>query len=96
MGQLLPSDLVEDIKEKFVDVIKRVWNLIVVIIDILESGIWIPGDVILWVFGWAEFENGELTAPHKWYYCMFAVACFLFGIELLKLISITFIVWTKR
>lgn len=43
----------------------------------------IPGELILWVFGWAEWdeEDFEFVAPWKWWYCIFAVSMFLIGIE---------------
>lgn len=96
IGQLLPPGLGDDLKDRLVEIIKKAWDLIVIVINILENGIWLPGDVILWVFGWAEFEDGKINSDFKWYYCMFAVACFLGGIELFKLFAISFIVWTKR
>jgi hypothetical protein len=67
-----------------------------IVIDILQNGLKLPGEVILFVFGWAEFDDGELVADKKWYYCMFAVSMFLIGLEIMKLLALRFLVWTKR
>ena len=87
---------IQDTKTRMLEIIEKVSGIGGIVIDIITTGVYLPGEVILWVFGWAELENRQITAPHKWFYCMFAVACFLGGIELFKLFSIRFIVWTKR
>jgi len=95
MQALLPPKEVDGITA-LVDIFKTVFDIGVVVIDVLVDGIKIPGEVILFVFGWADFENGSLEAPYKSWYCMFAVAMFLAGLEILKLLAVRFVVWTKR
>lgn len=68
--------------------------LIVNLIDALSRGL--PGEVILFLYGWAEFQDGELVAPWKWWYCLFSVFVFVAGLEFFKLIGTRFVVWTKR
>jgi hypothetical protein len=67
-------------------------------LEIVEKGlVLLPGELILFFFGSAEYEAGEgIVAPWKWWYCMSSVAIFLAGIEFFKLVAIRFIVWTKR
>lgn len=96
VGVLLPPVLVTDIQRMLQGIFNSLYELMVVVVDIIETGITIPGELILWVFGWAEWQDGELSAPWKWYYCMFSVAIFLAGIEVLKLFAVRFIIWTKR
>jgi hypothetical protein len=64
-------------------IIKRVFKIVMFVLDISENGlsISIPAELILFVFGWAELEDGELEAPWKWNYCIMAVGIFLAGIE---------------
>lgn len=73
-------------------------KIIMFIQDIIENGIDIPGDAILFYFGWSEFDEDTLTfsAPWKWYYCVTAVVIFLVSMELIKLVAVHCIVWTKR
>jgi len=108
LRELLPSGLVSDVedaveeaiaelKRAIQELIELVTGLIGIIVDIFENGLQIPGELILLVFGWAEFEPGEgLSAPWKWWYCMFSVAMFIAGLEILKLGALQFVVWTKR
>lgn len=95
---LLPDGLFEDIiRNVLAPIFKFLFGLVGVIVEIIENGIQLPGEVILLVFGWAEFQEGEgLVAPWKWFYCVFAVGMFIAGLEVLKLFSLQFIVWTKR
>lgn len=95
---LLPEGLLEDIIRSVLEpIFDLLFGLVGVIVEIVENGIQLPGEVILVVFGWAEFQEGEgLVAPWKWYYCMFSVCMFIAGLEVLKLFSLQFIVWTKR
>jgi len=74
------------------------WNIVMFIRDIIEKGIDIPGDAILFYFGWSEFnsEDFSFSAPWKWHYCVTAVVCFLVAMEAIKLFAVMFIVWTKR
>ena len=92
-GAFLPQGALDDILET----VGNLFGIAAFVFDVVDNGINVPGDLILAVFGWATFslEDG-FTAPWKWYYCMFAVAIFLAGIEAFKLASVRFIVWTKR
>lgn len=96
VGVLLPPTLVTDIQRILQGIFNELYDLIMVVVDVIENGITIPGELILWVFGWAQWQDGELSAPWKWYYCMFSVAMFLAGIEVIKLFAVRFIIWTKR
>eukprot|EP00122_Pirum_gemmata_P018207 Pgem_evm1s17052 len=65
--------------------------VVVDIIQELNNGtlrIPIPGDVLLWYFGWSElsFDLNNISGTHfvsntKWYYCIFAIGMFLIGVE---------------
>lgn len=93
----LPGGALKEVKEVVVSAINTVKNIAVVaepIIDIITQGL--PGEVILFVFGWAEFQDGELVAPFKWWYCLFAVSMFVVGLEVCKILGTVFIIWTKR
>jgi hypothetical protein len=94
MRSLLPPDIL-DAMERIGSVLA---NLLPIVLGVIEQGgFYLPGEVILFFFSWARFEVDEgFVAPYKWWYCMGAVAIFLGGIELLKLVAIRFIVWTKR
>lgn len=93
MGALLPKDAMNEIT----NVVNDLFGIVGVVFDVVENGLYIPGDLILFVFGWAEYTDADgFVAPYKWYYCMFAVAVFLMAIELFKLFAVRFIVWTKR
>jgi hypothetical protein len=103
MAELLPPELVSDVKsgtqkliQQLTRLLERLYGLAMYVIDVLASGVYLPGEVILWVFSWAEFEDGAIVAAHKWHYCMTAVAVFIGGIEIFKLLAICLIVWTKR
>jgi hypothetical protein len=64
---------------------------------ITNTRIVFPGELILFFFGWANYDAGVgFASPYKWYYCMFAVGVFLIAIEVFKLVALRFIVWTKR
>ena len=94
---LLPAGALEDTLSSVQSILKTVSDIGVVIanvMDILEKGL--PGEVILFVFGWAEFQDGELVAPYKWWYCLFAVSMFIVGVEIVKLFATRFIIWTNR
>ncbi|KAL9190425.1 hypothetical protein ACHAXT_007636 [Thalassiosira profunda] len=91
-GALLPQDAVNEIT----NIVNDLFGIAGVIFDVIENGINIPGELILYVFGWADLGEDGFTAPYKWWYCMFSVAVFIFAIELFKLIAVRFIVWTKR
>jgi len=96
MGVFLSPDKIEGIK-RLIEIIKKGLGVLMFVLEIIENGIRLPGEFILFFFGWAEFQEGEgLVAPYKWWYCMGATGIFLLGIEILKLLSIRFIVWTKR
>ena len=97
LNAILPGGVLEEILEFIQDLIERIKNiavLIISVVDLLRNGL--PGEVILFVFGWAVFDDGELVAPYKWWYCMFAVSMFIVGLEVVKLFGTRFIVWTKR
>lgn len=91
---LLPPGAVDEIAS----ILERAYNLGVFIVDVIDglANLSIPGELILFVFGWADLEDGEFDAPYKWFYCMTSVAIFLAGIELFKLLAIRYVVWTKR
>jgi len=92
-GALLPQDA----KNQISDIINDLLGIATFVFDIMEKGIYIPGELILFVFGWANYNDDEgFSAPFKWYYCMFSVAIFLIAIEIFKLFALRFIVWTKR
>lgn len=94
MRALLPPDISDALQ----NIGAILADLLPIIIGVVEQGgFYLPGEVILFFFSWADFEVNEgFVAPYKWFYCMVAVAIFLGGIELFKLIAIRFIVWTKR
>lgn len=92
-GALLPADA----KNQIMDIVNDLTGIASFVFDVIDKGIYIPGELILFVFGWAEYrENEGFVAPFKWYYCMFAVSIFLIAIEIFKLGALSFIVWTKR
>jgi len=94
MKAVLPADTV-DILQSIGEALAPLIPVVVELVD--QGGFYLPGEVILFFFGWAKFEPGEgFVSPWKWWYCMSAVAIFLGSIEIFKLIAIRFIVWTKR
>lgn len=98
MKALLPQDKIDAI-ERIVEIIQKLIGVVLVVLEILRGGILsIPGELILFFFSWAEFDETEMSivAPHKWWYCMGSVMIFLAAIEVFKLIAIQKIVWTKR
>lgn len=94
MRKLLPFGGVNHIIRGF----KELQKIVMYIQDIVERGLEIPGDAILFYFGWSQFDTETLSfsAPWKWHYCVTAVAIFLAGMEIIKLFAVQFIVWTKR
>ena len=97
LNATLPGGTLQEIKEVISNAIYMVSGISIVaesIIDVITNGL--PGEVILFVFGWAKFEDGELIAPYKWWYCMFAVCMFVVGLEFFKILGTGFIIWTKR
>lgn len=92
VGALLP----ENAKDRIMNIVFDLFGIAGFVVDVIDKGIYIPGDLILYVFGWAEFNESGFAAPYKWYYCMFSVVMFLIAIEISKLVSLRFIVWTKR
>lgn len=89
--------LPEDAKNELIRIIQKLVGILGFVFDIVDNGIDLPGEVILYFFGWAEYQSGEgVVAPFKWWYCMFSVVMFLVAIEVFKLLAIRFIVWTKR
>jgi hypothetical protein len=96
MRALLPPDLIDTI-EDIIAIIVSLFGIVMFVLRIVENGIDLPGELILFFFGWAEYQEGEgIVAPFKWWYCMGSVLIFLGGIEFFKLLAIRFIVWTKR
>jgi hypothetical protein len=93
---LLPAGALDDFIRSLLSLLQEAIRIIAFVVDIIDNGIMIPADLILWVFGWAEFQDGELIPPFKWYCCLFAVAVFLIGLQLLQLIALRFVVWTRR
>lgn len=92
-GAILPPDAQREIME----IANDLFNIAGFVFDIIENGINIPGELILYFFGWGQYtETDGFVAPFKWYYCMFSVAIFLIAIENFKLVALRFIVWTKR
>ena len=92
-GALLPQDAQNQIS----DILNDLLGIASFVFQVIEKGIYIPGELILFVFGWANYNDDEgFSAPFKWYYCMFSVAIFLIAIEIFKLFALRFIVWTKR
>lgn len=97
MRTLMP-ETIDRIKDIILEIIGKLFDFFMGIIDLLErlaGGIPIPGEIILFVFGWAEREDGEFVT-FKWHYCLTAMAAFLVGIEILKLFSVRYVVFTKR
>jgi hypothetical protein len=96
MGALFP-DVTEAIGGMIRLIARVASGVIPIFVNIVDQGgIYLPGDVILAFFGWAEWDGQQLSAPFKWWYCLGAVVIFLGGIEIFKLFAINFIVWTKR
>lgn len=93
---LLPPGFFDDVLQDILEIINTLFDIGMVVLDIIENGLALPGEVILYVFGWAVVTPGGLEAPFKWFYCLFSVAMFLVGIELMKLAAVRFVVWTKR
>jgi hypothetical protein len=92
LSKLFPS--ASDIVKEVAGIVEDLFGVAMVVVDILANGL--PGEVILWFFGWAVVEDGELVAPYKWYPCVTAAAVFLVGIEVFKLFALRYVVWTKR
>ena len=93
VGAILPADA----KKEIMNVAYDLFDIAGFVFDVIENGINIPGELILYVFGWATYSDDQgFVAPYKWWYCIFAVAVFLLAIEIFKLIAVRFIVWTKR
>ena len=96
LQNILPDVSVSEIVTGISKVVNDLYEIAMFVIDIIQNGIVLPANVILWFFGWGKFEDGEFIAPYKWHYCMTAVVIFLICVEILKLVAIRFIVWTKR
>ena len=97
LNLILPAGAMEQTLTRVESIVKTVSGIGAVVVNIgetLQKGL--PGEVILFVFGWAEFQDGELVAPYKWWYCLFAVSMFIVGIEVVKLFGTRFIIWTNR
>ena len=58
----------------------------------------IPGEVILYLFGWAQESSdvGGLKANSQWFYCILAVSIFIFAWELILIVARRYIIWIKR
>jgi hypothetical protein len=82
LNALLPPGAGE-IVSSILGILKKLFNVVMFVLKISENGlsISIPAELILFVFGWAELEDGEFDAPWKWFYCIMAVGVFLAGIE---------------
>jgi len=77
--------------------LEKIYKIVIFVWNIVEQGyVNIPGNVVLWYFGWATVDGFEIIADSKWYYCFFSVCMFLVGIELFKQIGISHISWNKR
>lgn len=94
MRKLLPFKGASGIIQGF----NELGKVVMAIQDIIADGLDIPGDAILFYFGWSQFNVGEsaFEAPWKWHYCVTAVGLFLVGMEMIKVFAVQFIVWTKR
>lgn len=87
----------EDAINSILETIEALSGIVMFVLDILQNGLQIPGELILFFFGWAEVtEDFEFVAPWKWWYCMGSVAIFLVAIEVFKIFAVQKIVWTKR
>ena len=79
------------------EAIESLSGIVMFVVDIIQNGLQIPGELILYFFGWAVFtEDFEFVAPWKWWWCMGSVAIFLAAIETFKIFAVEKIVWTKR
>jgi hypothetical protein len=96
MRVLLPPETIAKITEILLNIVEKLYGILVYIVELVDNGIQIPGELILFVFGWADLEGGQFDAPYKWHYCITAVASFLLGIEIMKLVAVRNVVWTKR
>jgi hypothetical protein len=95
IGALFPN--VADAIAEMIRVLEMLTSLVPIFLRIVDQGgIYVPGEVILAFFGWAEWDGEQLSAPFKWWYCLVAVVIFLVGIETSKLVAINFVVWTQR
>jgi hypothetical protein len=93
---ILPPGTEKAIKS-ITETIEALSGIVMFVLDILQNGLQIPGELILFFFGWATVTDDiEFVAPWKWWYCMGSVAIFLVAIELFKLFAVQKIVWTKR
>lgn len=95
---VLSAILSEDWLNELLTFFRVVFKLVVFLVDVLTNGLSIPGELILYFFGWADFDdqNFRFVADYKWYYCLFAVAMFILSLEILKLIFIRYVSWVKR
>mmetsp|Transcript_2365 Transcript_2365/g.3499 ORF Transcript_2365/g.3499 Transcript_2365/m.3499 type:complete len:636 (-) Transcript_2365:438-2345(-) len=93
---IVPESFIRAV-DAIIRIVKDLYQLLLIVVDVFQNGIDLPGDLILFFFGWSEWESGEgFVSPFKWHYCMTAMLTFLVGIETIKLLSVRFIVWTKR
>ena len=97
LNALFPGGGLDGINEFLQPIVEKVTGISVMIVDlvdVLKRGL--PGEVILFLYGWAEFQDGSLVAPWKWWYCLFSVFAIVVALEFFKLIGTRFVVWTKR
>jgi hypothetical protein len=97
LNTVLPAGALEQTLVQVGSLVQNVSGVGAVVINVAETlrkGL--PGEVILFVFGWAVFQDGELVAPYKWWYCLFAVSMFIVRIEVVKVFGTRFIVWTHQ
>ena len=92
LGAILSDEWRDEVLEFF----RVAFKVVVFLLDVITKGI--PGELILYFFGWARLDNdaGTFVADYKWYYCLFAVAIFVLSLEILKLIFIRYVSWVKR
>jgi len=98
LKELLPSGNILYFLNTFSKVIEEIYDMKITTFNSFGSKIYIPGDLILFYFGWSYFSKNdkEFHAPYKWHYCITVIFSFIVSIELLKIFVVRFIVWTKR
>ena len=98
ISALVPVDVISDILS-----LTRLAGLIfysvgLILMPLLEQGLLWPGDGILYIFDWADWDGstGTFDSRHVWWYCIFALVLTYFILEVLKALASRFICWVRR
>jgi len=103
VAAVLPSDVYQATRQLGMIVAELIGAAALVVLPILQEGLLIPGDLILYTFGWAEtyprpdwLIQGVFKTGKKWYYCLFSLGIFILGIEALKVFAARYVCWVQR